>query len=99
MPGLLKALRLLFRWQTAFRMFASSNAKNSVAELQEILAMGQSRISMALSQLRQAKLIELRRAGRKSLYRFSGDEDRTANLLRQSALELAEARDDDKPSA
>jgi ArsR family transcriptional regulator len=67
----------------------------SVAELQEILGMGQSRISMALSQLRQAELVELRRAGQKSLYRFSGDET-VANLLGQSALELAETRDDDE---
>jgi ArsR family transcriptional regulator len=66
----------------------------SVAELQEILGMGQSRISMALSQLRQAELVELRRAGQKSLYRFSGGET-IANLLHQSAIELAATREDD----
>ena len=43
----------------------------SVAELQEILGMGQSRISMQLAQLKQAGLIEVRRAGQKSLYRMA----------------------------
>ena len=32
--------------------------------------MGQSRISMQLSQLKQAGLVEVRRAGQKSLYRL-----------------------------
>src|SRR5580704_15551538 len=41
----------------------------SVAELQEILAMGQSTISTHLSQLKQAGLVEDRRTGKSSLYR------------------------------
>ena len=43
----------------------------SVAELQEILAMGQSTISTHLSQLKQAELIEDRRAGKSNLYRLA----------------------------
>jgi ubiquinone/menaquinone biosynthesis C-methylase UbiE/DNA-binding HxlR family transcriptional regulator len=43
----------------------------SVAELQEILVMGQSTISTHLSQLKHAGLVEDRRTGKSSLYRFS----------------------------
>jgi ubiquinone/menaquinone biosynthesis C-methylase UbiE/DNA-binding transcriptional ArsR family regulator len=53
----------------------------SVAELQEILVMGQSTISTHLSQLKQAGLVEDRRIGKNNLYRLaatpggSGTED------------------------
>jgi len=59
----------------------------SVAELQEILCMGQSRISMALSQLKQAGLVEVRKAGQKSLYRLRlpGEELVTETLSRAGA--------------
>src|SRR6266536_6022919 len=43
----------------------------SVAELQEILVMGQSTISTHLSQLKQAGLVEDRRIGKNSLYRLT----------------------------
>src|SRR3954452_14673105 len=43
----------------------------SVAELQEILVMGQSTISTHLSQLRQTGLVEDRRTGKNNLYRLS----------------------------
>ncbi len=43
----------------------------SVAELQEILVMGQSTISTHLSQLKQAGLVEDRRTGKSSLYRLT----------------------------
>ena len=95
MPGLLKALRLLGDESRLRILRLLEREELSVAELQEILGMGQSRISMALSQLRQAGLVDLRRAGQKSLYRFSGG-DTVAGLLRESAAELAEARDDDE---
>lgn len=95
MPGLLKALRLLGD-ESRLRMLRLLDREElSVAELQEILGMGQSRISMALSQLRQAELVELRKAGQKSLYRFTGDPT-VSGVIRQSALELAETRDDDE---
>ena len=45
----------------------------SVAELQEILAMGQSTISTHLSQLRQAELVEDRRTGKSNHYRLATD--------------------------
>ncbi|MDE3201415.1 MAG: metalloregulator ArsR/SmtB family transcription factor [Acidobacteriota bacterium] len=43
----------------------------SVAELQEVLAMGQSTISSHLSQLKQAGLAQDRRTGKNNLYRLS----------------------------
>ena len=95
MPGLLKALRLLGD-ESRLRMLRLLDREElSVVELQEILGMGQSRISMALTQLRQADLVELRRAGQKNLYRFRGDGTVT-HLVRQLAVELAETRDDDE---
>lgn len=66
----------------------------SVAELQEILGMGQSRISMALSQLRQAELVEVRKSAQKSLYRYAGDEA-LRELIRKAELDVPERRADD----
>src|SRR3954449_5604461 len=71
----------------------------SVAELQEILGMGQSRISMQLSQLKQAGFVEVRRAGQKSLYRFQtppGTRPIVTSMLRHSSDEIREADDDDE---
>lgn len=95
MAGLLKALRLLGDENRLRMLRLLEREELSVAELQEILAMGQSRISMALSQLRQAGLVDLRRAGQKSLYRFTGDAT-VAGLLARAAGEMAEAREDDE---
>ena len=68
----------------------------SVAELQEILGMGQSRISMQLSQLRQAGLVEVRRSGQKSLYRLTGrgSEPVVAETLRRGGDEITAAAQD-----
>lgn len=70
----------------------------SVAELQEVLGMGQSRISMQLSQLKQAGFIEVRRAGQKSLYRIAAlqlDQAFLTEMLHRGAEEISEAADDD----
>jgi len=85
--GRLRILRLLHKEEL------------SVAELQEILGMQQSRISMQLSRLKQAGFVEVRRAGQKSLYRFHAPaETRTivSAMLRQSSDEIREAADDDE---
>src|SRR3974390_396603 len=68
----------------------------SVAELQEILVMGQSTISTHLSQLRQAGLVEDRRTGKSSLYRLTsgnGSEIIT-DLIARAEREIPEARSD-----
>jgi ubiquinone/menaquinone biosynthesis C-methylase UbiE len=95
MANLLRSLRLLGD-ESRLRMLRLLNREElSVAELQEILGMGQSRISMALSQLKQAGLVEPRKLGQKSLYRFTGDET-VVEILRQSSRELPESAIDDE---
>jgi len=68
----------------------------SVAELQEILVMGQSTISTHLSQLKQAGLVEDRRIGKNSLYRLTtgNGNDVLANLLVRAEREIPEAAHD-----
>jgi ubiquinone/menaquinone biosynthesis C-methylase UbiE/DNA-binding transcriptional ArsR family regulator len=68
----------------------------SVAELQEILVMGQSTISTHLSQLKQAGLVEDRRIGRNSLYRLTtgNGNDVLADLLARAQKEIPEAAGD-----
>ncbi|MEZ5404087.1 MAG: metalloregulator ArsR/SmtB family transcription factor [Bryobacteraceae bacterium] len=70
----------------------------SVAELQEILATGQSTVSTHLGQLKQAELVEDRRTGKHILYRLSrqgGEElSRLLDLLRASVGDIPEADHD-----
>jgi len=69
----------------------------SVAELQEILSMGQSRISSQLSQLKQCGLVNDRRSGKRVIYglnrRVSHEFDLPA-LLEAAAAELQEVAHD-----
>lgn len=73
----------------------------SVAELQEILAMGQSTISTHLAQLKQAGLVEDRRTGKSNLYRLKPSADDTAadhglinDLLARAEREIPESAAD-----
>lgn len=68
----------------------------SVAELQEILVMGQSTISTHLSQLKQAGWVEDRRTGKNNLYRISADDSGAAlsDLLTQAERETPETEAD-----
>ncbi|KAA6460169.1 metalloregulator ArsR/SmtB family transcription factor [Acidobacteria bacterium AB60] len=67
----------------------------SVAELQEILTMGQSTISTHLSQLKQAGLVEDRRTGKNNLYRLRTDAgDFVSGVLARAEAETAEAAGD-----
>jgi ArsR family transcriptional regulator len=71
----------------------------SVAELQEILGMGQSTISTHLAQLKQAALIEDRRTGKSNLYRLLSAEDPADNslldeIISGAELEIPEAQAD-----
>ena len=65
----------------------------SVAELQEILAQGQSRISTHLAQLKQAGLVTGRRAGKNAFYRLKAPAD-LMGLLHKAAREIPEAGED-----
>ena len=57
----------------------------SVAELQEILAMRQSRISTHLAQLKQAGLVEDRRSGKNVLYRAKPGSEKLLAVLRSES--------------
>jgi ubiquinone/menaquinone biosynthesis C-methylase UbiE/DNA-binding transcriptional ArsR family regulator len=61
----------------------------SVAELQEILTMGQSTISTHLSQLKRAGLVEDRRTGKSNLYRLTKTEPPDAGGVLDLALDQA----------
>jgi len=68
----------------------------SVAELQEILVMGQSTISTHLSQLKQAGLLEDRRTGKSNLYRLNPSDGGGVleQLLDQAEQEIPETGHD-----
>ena len=96
---LLKALRLLSEPSRVRILRLLHREELSVAELQEILGIGQSGISMHLSQLRSAGFVEMRRSGQKSLYRVTppaGAEVLLGEVVRESARELVEATHDDR---
>ncbi len=66
----------------------------SVADLQEVLGMGQSRISTQLSQLKAGGLVEDERSGKNNIYRSAMPAELSA-LTREAATELPEADKDD----
>jgi len=99
MSGFLKALRLLGEESRLRILRLVEKEELSVAELQEILGMGQSRISMQLAQLKDAGLVEVRRAGQKSLYRLAptnGAQTIVTETLHHAATELSAAAQDDE---
>lgn len=63
----------------------------SVAELQEVLDMGQSRISSHLGLLRQGELVHDRREGKKTFYAVNGEGDATTRQLLQAACAAVES--------
>ncbi|MBV9866893.1 MAG: metalloregulator ArsR/SmtB family transcription factor [Abitibacteriaceae bacterium] len=96
---LLKALRILGDRGRIRILRLLDKEDLSVAELQEILGMGQSRISMQLSQLKQAGFVEVRRSGQKSIYRAAapaGAQAILAEVLERSGGEIKEAAHDDE---
>lgn len=98
MGGFLESLKLLGDEGRLRLLRLLDKEELSVAELQEILAMGQSRISMQLAPLKRAGLVEVRRAGQKSLYHLADRPDTRALLkevLRRSAAEIHESTADD----
>lgn len=61
----------------------------NVAEIQEILSMGQSRISTHLGQLKQAGLVEDRRSGKNILYRLKPPRNADELAGQRELLEIA----------
>lgn len=88
MSSILKLLRLIAD-PTRLRILNLLRHEDlSVVELQDILGMGQSRISSQLSQLRLAKLVTDRRSGKNIIYTFGSETVPLDGRLLQ-ALDLA----------
>lgn len=96
MASIVKILRLLAD-ETRLRLLLLLRREElSVVELQEILGMGQSRISTHLAQLRQAGLVHDRRAGKNIYYALTprAADPQVATILDASAAELPETSAD-----
>jgi ArsR family transcriptional regulator len=92
MPSIVKILRVVADPNRLRILLLLKGEELSVAELQEILVMGQSTISTHLSQLKQAGLVEDRRAGKSSLYRLSpSDGSPLEQILSEAKAEIPEA--------
>ena len=94
MPSILKTLRVVADPNRLRILLLLRDEELSVAELQEILVMGQSTISTHLSQLKQAGLVEDRRTGKSSLYRLSINDGILAGLLNEAQEEIPESAHD-----
>jgi ubiquinone/menaquinone biosynthesis C-methylase UbiE/biotin operon repressor len=95
MPSIVKTLRVAADPNRLRILLLLNGEELSVAELQEILAMGQSTISTHLSQLKQAGLVEDRRTGKNNLYRLSpSDGGPVDQILAQAEQEIPEAARD-----
>jgi len=101
MTSILKSLRLLADPSRMRIALLLEKEELSVAELQEILAMGQSTLSTHLAQLKQAGILEDRRTGKNILYRLRADAgiehrllEQLMSVLRQAARQVPEAEED-----
>ena len=99
-PSTLNFLRLLADPTRLRLVLLLEKEELSVAELQDILGMGQSRISSHLAQLKRAGAVEDRRAGKNVYYAMVRKEERSAaraqisELTRTLAREIPEATND-----
>ncbi|MGD9417611.1 MAG: ArsR/SmtB family transcription factor [Verrucomicrobiota bacterium JB025] len=94
MPSTLKSLKLLSD-PTRLRILALTSAEAlSVADLQEILGMGQSRISTQLSQLKAEGLVTDERSGKHNMYSCSTSPE-LMGVARLAASEVPEVAEDE----
>ena len=93
MPSIVKILRVVADPNRLRILLLLKGEELSVAELQEILVMGQSTISTHLSQLKQAGLVEDRRTGKSNLYRPTWKQT-FAEIAGQADKEIPEAKSD-----
>jgi len=94
MPSMLKSIKLLSDPTRLRILMLLSLEPLSVAELQEILGMGQSRISTQLSQLKTAGLVADERSGKNNIYSCSAEEQ-LMEVARLASQELPEMRADE----
>jgi len=90
---MLKSLKLLSDPTRLRILMLVSEESLSVADLQEILGMGQSRISTQLSQLKTAGLVSDERSGKNNMYSCSTAPD-LLEVARLAAREVAEVSSD-----
>jgi SAM-dependent methyltransferase len=89
MPSMLKSLKLLSDPTRLRILMLVEHEALSVAELQEVLGMGQSRISTQLSQLKTARLVSDTRSGKNNIYSCTA-EARLMEVARLAAADVAE---------
>ena len=99
MTSILNALKVLSDANRVRILLLLEREALSVAELQDILALGQSTISTHLSQLKRVGLVQDRRTGKNSIYRLkdkvgAAELSGLMQLLGQAATEIPEARSD-----
>ncbi len=94
MASMLKSLKLLSDPTRLRILMLVENEELSVAELQEVLGMGQSRISTQLSQLKAEGLVSDERSGKNNIYTCTADPD-LMEVARLAAAEVAEVADDE----
>jgi ArsR family transcriptional regulator len=97
MASIVKSLRLLADPTRLRLLHLLQREELTVAELQEILGMGQSRISTHLSQLKSAQLVRDRRAGKNIFYALREDfplKSQIAEIVAAGALEIPETETD-----
>lgn len=94
MPSMLKSLKLLSDPTRLRILMLVEREALSVAELQEVLGMGQSRISTQLSQLKLEGLVNDERSGKNNIYTCSADPD-LMEVARLAAAEVPEVPEDD----
>jgi ArsR family transcriptional regulator len=93
MPSIVKNLRLLADETRLRLLLLLRHEELTVVEIQDILGLGQSRISSHLAQLRQAGLVQDRRAGKNIYYKL------TDHLLHRELAPILEAGAREIPSA
>ena len=101
MPSIIQSLRLLADATRLRLLLVLEQAELTVAEIQEILNMGQSRISTHLASLKRAGLVRDRRAGKHIYYGLTPAEDtadgsqvRWREIVTASAREIPESTTD-----
>lgn len=95
MVAIVKSLKLLADPTRLRLLLLLREEELSVAEIQEILGMGQSRISSHLAQLKTAKLVRDRRAGKNIYYGLVDAGDGPfQEIIKASAKEIPEAGHD-----
>src|ERR1700757_3638778 len=93
MASILKSLRLAADPNRLRLLLLLEQEELSVAEIQEVLAKGQSQISTHLAQLKQAGLVDDRRTGKNAFYRLTAPPE-LMGLLKEAESEIPEAAED-----